>query len=125
MCTASVYKGSVALLAQALRTARAQGVSSTSSTTGRHGPRRPRPHGRDGRARLGKVVAVRRRDGGDRGDAGEAGLTPDLFHALAIVYAELAERAVAVAPEDVDGDIALETVLDRLSPRQTETESTR
>ena len=55
----------------------------------------------------------------------EAGLTPDLFRALAVVYADLAERAVAVAPEDVEGDIALETVLDRLSPRQAETEATR
>ena len=37
----------------------------------------------------------------------------------------LAEHAVAVAPEDVEGDITLETVLDRLSPRQAETEATR
>ena len=55
----------------------------------------------------------------------EAGLTPDLFRALAAVYAQLAERAVASAPEDVDDGIALETVLDRLSPREAETEATR
>ena len=54
-----------------------------------------------------------------------AGLTPELFRAFATVYAELADRAVADAPEDVPDDIALETVLDLLSARQVETEAPR
>ena len=94
--------------------------------SGRHGPRRPRP------ARARRSAAPRQRRGGTSRRwrrsprrRPEAGLTPDLFRALAVVYADLAERALAVAPEDVQGDIALATVLDRLSPRQTETEAAR
>ena len=45
----------------------------------------------------------------------EAGLTPDLFRAMAAVYAELAERAVAASPEDVPDGLPLEEVIDRLS----------
>jgi len=45
----------------------------------------------------------------------EAGLTPELFRAIADVYAELAERAVADAPEDVADDVPLAEVLERLS----------
>ena len=44
----------------------------------------------------------------------DAGLTPELFEAFARIYAELSERAVADAPEDVADDIPLETVLSRL-----------
>jgi hypothetical protein len=54
-----------------------------------------------------------------------AGLTPELFRAFATVYAELAHRAVASAPEDVPDDIALETVLDLLSAGQVQTEAPR
>ena len=46
---------------------------------------------------------------------GGAGLTPELFLAIAGVYAELAERALAEAPEDVPEDVALSEVLERLS----------
>ena len=42
-------------------------------------------------------------------------LRPDLFRALATVYAELAERWVAETPEDVRDDLPLADVLDRLS----------
>ena len=45
----------------------------------------------------------------------EAGLTPDLFRALAAVYADLAERAVAETPEDVPDGLPLADVLDRFS----------
>ena len=126
MCTASVYKGRVALLAQALRTARANGVvehvlddlvdtgladrDHTGATLARASAKAWRYV-----AEMEEIAATQ----------AEAGLTPDLFRALAVVYADLAERAVAVAPEDVEGDIALETVLDRLSARQAETEATR
>ena len=44
-----------------------------------------------------------------------AGLTPDLFLAVAPVYAELAGRALAAAPEDVPDDMPLADVLRRLS----------
>jgi 3-hydroxyisobutyrate dehydrogenase-like beta-hydroxyacid dehydrogenase len=116
MCTASVYKGRVALLAQALRTAQAYGVVEHV---------------------LGDLVdtglASRERTGGTIGKAsakawryvpemeqiaatqGAAGLTPELFRAIADVYAELAGRSLAEAPEDVADDVPLAEVLDRLS----------
>jgi len=116
MCTASVYKGRVALLVQALRTAQAYGVVE---------------HVLDDLVDTG--LANRGRTGGTIGKAsakawryvpemeqiaatqGEAGLTPELFRAIADVYAELAERAVAEAPEDVADDVPLAEVLERLS----------
>lgn len=116
MCTASVYKGRVALLAQALRTAQAYGVVE---------------HVLDDLVDTG--LANRGRTGGTIGKASakawryvpemeqiaatqaEAGLTPELFRAIADVYAELAARAVADAPEDVADDVPLAEVLDRLS----------
>ena len=116
MCTASVYKGRVAILAQALRTAHTYGVVE---------------HVLDDLADTG--LADRRRTGGTIGKAstkawryvpemeeisatqGGAGLTPELFLAISRVYAELAERAVAGAPEDVPDDVALSEVLERLS----------
>ena len=125
MCTASVYKGRVALLAQPLRTARANGVvehvlddlvdtgladrDHTGATLARASAKAWRYV-----AEMEEIAATQ----------AEAGLTPDLFRALAVVCADLAEGAVAVA-QDVEGGIALETVLDRLSPRQTETEAPR
>ena len=42
-------------------------------------------------------------------------VTPELFLAISRVYAELAERAHAEAPEDVPDDVALAEVLERLS----------
>jgi 3-hydroxyisobutyrate dehydrogenase-like beta-hydroxyacid dehydrogenase len=116
MCTASVYKGRVALLTQALRTAHAHGVVE---------------HVLDDLAATG--VADRERTGSTLGSASAkawryvaemeeiaatqagAGLTPDLFRALATVYAELADRAGVGAPEDVADGVALEEVLRRLS----------
>jgi 3-hydroxyisobutyrate dehydrogenase-like beta-hydroxyacid dehydrogenase len=116
MCTASVYKGRVALLAQALRTAQAYGVVE---------------HVLDDLVDTG--LANRGRTGGTIGKASakawryvpemeqiaatqaEAGLTPELFRAIADVYAKLAERAVADAPEDVADDVPLAEVLERLS----------
>ena len=116
MCTASVYKGRVALLAQALRTAHAYGVVE---------------HVLDDLVDSG--LADRGRTGGTIGKAstkawryvpemeeiaatqGGAGLTPELFRAISRVYAELAEHALAGAPEDVPDDVALSEVLERLS----------
>jgi 3-hydroxyisobutyrate dehydrogenase-like beta-hydroxyacid dehydrogenase len=116
MCTASVYKGRVALLSQALRTAYAYGVVE---------------HVLDDLVDTG--LADRARTGGTIGKASTkawryvpemeeisatqaaAGLTPELFLAVARVYGELAERALGEAPEDVPDDIALSEVLERLS----------
>jgi 3-hydroxyisobutyrate dehydrogenase-like beta-hydroxyacid dehydrogenase len=117
MCTASVYKGRVAVLAQALRTAAAHGVVE---------------HVLDDLAETG--VANRERSGATLGRASakawryvaemeeiaetqaEAGLTPELFRAVALVYADLAGRAVADAPEDVPDLVPLADVLARLDP---------
>jgi 3-hydroxyisobutyrate dehydrogenase-like beta-hydroxyacid dehydrogenase len=116
MCTASVYKGRVALLAQALRTAHAHGIVE---------------HVLDDLAATG--LADRARTGATLGQASAkawryvdemeqiaatqqaAGLTPDLFLAVARVYADLAGRAMADAPEDVAADVSLAEVLERLS----------
>jgi hypothetical protein len=54
-----------------------------------------------------------------------AGLTAELFRALAAVYAELADRAVADAPEDVADGIALDAVLARLSAGKVQPQTTR
>ena len=126
MCTASVYKGRVALLAQALRTAHAHGVVEhvldDLAETGlvdrdRTGETLARASTKAWRyvAEMEEIAATQ----------GGAGLTPTLFHSLATVYAELASHAVAGAPEDVHDGIALETVLDRLSAREGEAESAR
>lgn len=116
MCTASVYKGRVALLAQALRTAHAHGVvEHVLGDLAESGVAEP--------ARTGATIArasakawryVAEMDEIAATQAG-AGLPPELFRSLAKVYAELAERAVASAPEEVPDDVALETVLERLA----------
>ncbi len=117
MCTASVYKGRVALLAQSLRTAHAYGVvehvlgdlSETGLADRDHtGATLARASAKAWRyvAEMEEIAATQ---------AG-AGLTPELFRALAAVYAELADRAVARAPEDVEDDVELASVLARLSP---------
>ncbi|HET7514816.1 MAG TPA: DUF1932 domain-containing protein [Gaiella sp.] len=124
MCTASVYKGRVALLAQALRTAHAHGVVEyVVDDLAETGAADRRGTG----ATLGRASAKAWRYVSEMEEIAatqeDAGLTPELFRALAEVYSELAERAVARAPEDVPADIALGTVLERLSARQTETEA--
>jgi 3-hydroxyisobutyrate dehydrogenase-like beta-hydroxyacid dehydrogenase len=126
MCTASVYKGRVALLTQALRTANAFGVVDhvldDLAETGLADRDRTGATLARASAKAWRYVAEMEEIAATQADAG---LTPDLFRALAVVYADLAERAVATTPEDVDGDIALETVLDLLSAGQAEAEATR
>ena len=114
MCTASVYKGRIAVLAQALRTARAHGVvdhvladliaaglvdADRTGTT------------------LGIASAKAWRYVAEMEEIAEtqaaAGLTPDLFRSMAAVYADLAERAVAESPEDVPDGLSLADVLAR------------
>lgn len=116
MCTASVYKGRVALLTQALRTAHAHGVVE---------------HVLDDL--VGAGLADRERTGTTLAQASAkawryvaemeeiastqegAGLPADLFRALSVVYADLAGRAVAAAPEDVPERLPLTDVLARLN----------
>ena len=120
MCTASVYKGRVAVLAQALRTAHALGVlepvladlgatgtvdaTRLGSTLGRASTKAWRYV-----AEMEEIAATQ----------ASAGLAPDLFSALAVVYAELAQVAVAEAPEDVPDGEPLPEVLARLAPPPT------
>jgi 3-hydroxyisobutyrate dehydrogenase-like beta-hydroxyacid dehydrogenase len=126
MCTASVYKGRVALLAQALRTAHAHGVVE-------HVLDDLAETGLADRARTGETLArsstkawryVPEMEEIAATQAG-AGLTPELFRAFATVYADLADHAVADAPERVHDGTSLETFLDRLSAREAEAETAR
>jgi len=114
MCTASVYKGTVALLTHALLTARANGV--LDHVVGDLGELA------DGAART--IARSATKSGRYVGEMHEiaatqaaAGLTPALFEAMAAVYAALAERPLAAqAPEDVDELVDLDLVLGRLAP---------
>ena len=118
MCTASVYKGRVAVLAQALRTAHALGVLEPVlddlAETGLADPARTGTTLGRASAKAWRYVAEM-----DEIAATQAsvGLPPDLFAALAVVYAELAEVAVAEAPEDVPDGVPLAETLTRLAPR--------
>ena len=116
MCTASVYKGRVAILAQALRTAHAHGVLEhvldDLDATGLVDPEHTG-------ATLGKASAKAWRYVAEMEEIAATqagvGLTPDLFRALAAVYAELSDQAISMAPEDVPDDMPLEEVLRQLS----------
>jgi 3-hydroxyisobutyrate dehydrogenase-like beta-hydroxyacid dehydrogenase len=114
MCTASVYKGTVALLTQALLTARANGVlEHVLDDLGELA---------DGAAlRVSRSATKSARYVGEMHEIAStqaaAGLTPSLFEAMAAVYAALAERPLASdSPESVGGDLDLGHVLDELSP---------
>ena len=116
MCTASVYKGRVALLTQALRTAHAHGVVEhvlgDLAETGAVDPARVG-------ATLGRASAKAWRYVAEMEEIAAtqaaAGLTPELFRTLGTVFAELADRAVEQAPEEVADNVPLEAVLARLS----------
>jgi 3-hydroxyisobutyrate dehydrogenase-like beta-hydroxyacid dehydrogenase len=116
MCTASVYKGRVALLTQALRTAHRYGVVEhvldDLAGTGLADPARTGATIGRASAKAWRYVAEMEEIATTQATAG---LTPELFHALAAVYAELATRAVADAPEEVADEVALDEVLRRLT----------
>ena len=116
MCTASVYKGRVALLTQALRTAHRYGVVEhvldDLAGTGLADPSRTAATIGRASAKAWRYVAEMEEIATTQATAG---LTPELFQALAAVYAELATRAVAGAPETVPDGIELAAVLRRLS----------
>ena len=116
MCTASVYKGTAALLTHALVTAHANGV--LSFVLDDLGDRA------DGAARmLANAAAKSGRYVGEMHEIAAtqaaAGLTPDLFEAIATLYAAIAERPAAMrAPEEIDAAPDLESVLRGLTPEQ-------
>jgi 3-hydroxyisobutyrate dehydrogenase-like beta-hydroxyacid dehydrogenase len=114
MCTASVYKGTVALLTQALLTARANGVldhvlddlDELADGAGRSVARSATKSSRY----VGEMHEI-------AATQAAAGLTPALFEALAEVYAALAERPGArSSPEEVDAQPDLGRVLEALAP---------
>jgi 3-hydroxyisobutyrate dehydrogenase-like beta-hydroxyacid dehydrogenase len=119
MSTASVYKGSSALLLQALRSAYANGVlDAVHADLGTAAPELVANLNR-------RLMSAARKSGRYVGEMREiastqaaAGLTPALFAAMAEVYKELAETELARGnPEDVPADVSLPDVLDGLRPR--------
>jgi 3-hydroxyisobutyrate dehydrogenase-like beta-hydroxyacid dehydrogenase len=116
MSTASVYKGSAALLTQALLAAHANGVVEHVLTDLRTAS--PELVANVER-RLGYAAAKSGRYVGEMREIAAtqsaAGLTPALFEAMAEVYEALARTALArTSPEDVASDVALEDLLDGL-----------
>ena len=116
MCTASVYKGRVALLAQALRAAHRYGVVDhvVDDLEGTGLVNRNRVGGTLGKASAKAWRYVPEMEEIAAAQAG-AGLTPSLFLAVATVYADIAGRALGDAPEAVPDDVPLADVLARLT----------
>ena len=118
MSTASVYKGTAALLTHALLAAQANGVLAHVLDDLRDGV----PELLDGAAFLlaraatksGRYVGEMREIAAAQADAG---LPRELFEGLAAVYAPLAETSLGrEAPESIAADVALEDVLAALKP---------
>jgi 3-hydroxyisobutyrate dehydrogenase-like beta-hydroxyacid dehydrogenase len=116
MCTASVYKGHVALLVHAALTAHAHGVldevladlrSSYPDLVERANVAIARAAAKAGRY-VGEMREI-------EATQAAAGLPPALFAAMADVYAELASRADGNPPEEASADVALADVLDALA----------
>jgi 3-hydroxyisobutyrate dehydrogenase-like beta-hydroxyacid dehydrogenase len=118
MCTASVYKGFTGLLAHALLTASAHGVTAEVCDDLHDSF----PKQLDRAARLLAVSATKApRYVGEMKEIAAtqagAGLTPALFEAMAATYAALAASdAARDAPECVPAEPRLDDVLSRLSP---------
>lgn len=116
MSTASVYKGSTALLLQALRAADANGVLEHVLADLRTGsPELVTDVERrlaSAAAKAGRYVAEMREIAATQADAG---LTPALFEAMAKIYATVAETRLAeTRPEDIPSNLSLLEVLDGL-----------
>jgi len=114
MCTASVYKGTAAILTQALVTAHANGVLAfvLDDLGGlANGAGRTIANAATKSARyVGEMHEI-------ASTQEAAGLTPELFEAMAALYAALAERPLArSAPEDVGASPELEDVLRGVAP---------
>jgi len=120
MSTASVYKGTSALLAQALRAAHANGVLvHVLDDLRTAAPELVRTVER----RLGMAASKSGRYVGEMHEIAAtqaaAGLTPALFEAIAEIYESMARTPLACAsPEDVPTDASLERLLDDLRPRE-------
>jgi len=116
MSTASVYKGSSALLVQALLAAHANGVLEHVLADLRTAS--PELVANIER-RLGYAAAKSGRYAGEMREIAAtqaaAGLTPALFEAMAEVYETIARSPLArTSPEDVSSDASLEELLSRL-----------
>ena len=118
MCTASMYKGFTALLAQALATAHSHGVlEPVLDDLHDSFPRQI-----DGAARLLAVSTTKAsRYVGEMHEIAatqeRAGSTPALFEAMAEVYGRLARSELAAeAPEAIPASPTLEDVLERITP---------
>jgi 3-hydroxyisobutyrate dehydrogenase-like beta-hydroxyacid dehydrogenase len=116
MSTASIYKGRLALLVQALRAAHANGVlEHVLADLRRSDPvlvDRASPAVQRGASVAGRYDGEMREIAAAQA---EAGLTPALFEAFADVYAEMSRSPLgALEPEQVDATAALEDMLDRL-----------
>jgi 3-hydroxyisobutyrate dehydrogenase-like beta-hydroxyacid dehydrogenase len=116
MSTASVYKGSTALLVQALLAAHANGVLEQVLADLRTAA--PELVANVER-RLASAAAKSGRYVGEMREIAStqaaAGLTPALFEAMAEVYAMLANTPLAsMPPEDVGSELELVAILDRL-----------
>jgi len=116
MSTASVYKGTTGLIAQALLAADANGVLEHVLADLRSGA--PELVSRVERrlataaAKSGRYVAEMHEIAASQS---AAGLTPALFEAMAEVYSALAQTSLAQAkPEDVPADLELREVLEGL-----------
>ncbi|HSF62031.1 MAG TPA: DUF1932 domain-containing protein [Gaiellaceae bacterium] len=118
MSTASVYKGTTAVLTQALLAARANGVLEHVLADLARGapnlvcnPERRVANGAAKSARyVGEMLEIAVAQSG-------AGLTPALFEGMAEVYAALSQRSLARRhPEELASDLALTDVLDGLAP---------
>ena len=116
MSTASVYKGRVAVLAQALRAAHANGVLGPVlddlAETGLADRERTAETLARASAKAWRYVDEMRQIAATQASVG---LPPELFEAFALVYAGIAEEAVADTPEQVDGALSLVDVLERLN----------
>jgi 3-hydroxyisobutyrate dehydrogenase-like beta-hydroxyacid dehydrogenase len=119
MCTASMYKGSNALLAHALLTAHAHGV--LPQVLDDLGDSFPRQIDRAARTLAVSATKADRFVGEMREIAATqaaVGLTPALFEAMAEVYGAVAQSPIATeAPEAIPSEPDLEDVLDRITPR--------
>ena len=103
MCTASVYKGSVALLTEALLTARANGVlDHVLDDLGELADGAARSIARSA-TKSARYVAEMREIAATQA---AAGLTPTLFEAMATVYAGQASTPAQESPESVGADRA-------------------
>jgi 3-hydroxyisobutyrate dehydrogenase-like beta-hydroxyacid dehydrogenase len=116
MSTASVYKGSTAVLAQALLSAERNGVLDHVLADLREGA--PELVARIER-RLAMAASKSGRYVGEMREIAAAqraaGLTPSLFEAMAQVYSDLAASSLAAAaPEEIASDLDLRDVLDEM-----------